>query len=946
MSTFDLYGDDQSIPFVVDVTEKDAERIEMALDAVSILSEANELSSSIRSNPTYSAPLSSYLDDIENNITRIVGYLPATGKEAMSILKKEGKNREIGKIMELYKNRKVGQIAEFSNSIAESFSSLSEVEFDVLIDSGVVAALIAARYKRFEKLLDQCRTIQFEDLKDKDQKFITYLVEATDVFFDVTVESEVSGFEVSGYKETLVLFKSDALVARIMEILSATHVENRMPSSHYAEPFLRLVYIATEIDDDLDSWMKSPKEGKSLNSAFDFFPSIGSLVLTSRDCKELCQKLQANSMFAPALKLVINLFLQKKDGAEYFDNKRVLKSIVGLNIISKERANTLINKTAQIAYFAMAISASPEYTQIIDRNYSQFSTAKEMIKGILPTLGVASASSPSVAYDYATLANAQDFDNYFHWSINLLASFYNQKNFSGVWYSPTKELLNKLMKSKTLRNEICDFIRYMRKEKAGKHGYGEDAHFRGGFWIGNAVYVHPSQLESLDEIVKMVDFNLIGGHSQKHPTSQPIQEWVDNLREAGFGKAYDTLFPNGVFYNDSGLHMLLVGCTLVKNFEKVDKSLRFQSIKASTPQDFEVYHSSPLNPLSLIMGHPDFYNCCFTIGLQGGAAALASYFTYDYAGVCTFGFDVEDANGVKYDVMCGAFTSLVKAKFTGENIYVPQEIAVNMIEGATQLSLQYVNPKMSKASSAFSYDSDAEDVELYALGGSERPRYDLKQKSFYDDSAVSLIQALSTNRKYIQNVGSARFKGMKPSMENADNKEKYTFSIDDLKETPYYDELKNASFKSVEPIAKAYAEVFPGAEGVWTAAGIQNIKSASLSFKEVHVHFGDIGGSFEVVYVTEDDEEIEMPKIDNFNYLLYMFSFPKGDSFVPFQGSVHFYTDVDTDYCKKLLIPDWFKGKPLKRGNKVLKTKDLVKMRTPLEGAFVENSKGKITRIL
>ena len=268
-----------------------------------------------------------------------------------------------------------------------------------------------------------------------------------------------------------------------------------------------------------------------------------------------------------------------------------------------------------------------------------------------------------------------------------------------------------------------------------------------------------------------------------------------------------------MFYNDSGLHMLLVGCTLVKNFEKVDKSLRFQPIKASTSQDFEVYHSSPLNPLSLILGHPDFYNCCFTLGLQGGAAALASYFTYDYAGVCTFGFDAEDTNGIKYDVMCGAFTSLVKAKFKGEEIFVPQELSLNIIEGTTQLYLQYVNPNMSKASSAFSYDSDAEDVELYALGGSEQPRYDLKDKSFYDNSATSLIQALSTNRKYIQNVGSARFRGMKPLLENANNREKYTFSIDDLKETPYYEQLKNATFKSVKPIAEAYAEVFPGAEG-------------------------------------------------------------------------------------------------------------------------------------
>ena len=102
----------------------------------------------------------------------------------------------------------------------------------------------------------------------------------------------------------------------------------------------------------------------------------------------------------------------------------------------------------------------------------------------------------------------------------------------------------------------------------------------------------------------------------------------------------------------------------------------------------------------------------------------------------------------------------------------------------------------------------------------------------------------------------------------------------------------------------------------------------------MHVHFEEIGGSFEVVYVTEGNEELEISKIDDFDYLLYMFSFPKGDSFVPFQGSVHFYTDVDKDYCKKLLIPDWFKGKPLKRGNKVLKNKRPCENENTFKGCF------------
>ena len=102
----------------------------------------------------------------------------------------------------------------------------------------------------------------------------------------------------------------------------------------------------------------------------------------------------------------------------------------------------------------------------------------------------------------------------------------------------------------------------------------------------------------------------------------------------------------------------------------------------------------------------------------------------------------------------------------------------------------------------------------------------------------------------------------------------------------------------------------------------------------MHVHFEEIGGSFEVVYVTEGNEELEISKIDDFDYLLYMFSFPKGDSFVPFQGSVHFYTDVDKDYCKKLLIPDWFKRQTFEARKQSFKNKRPCENENTFKGCF------------
>ena len=928
MSTFDLYHDFDAVPFAVDVTENEAERIENALAAINYLADEKPNTYGIRSNP-----VASDLDAIESEIAEIVGYLPANDKEAMVVLKEQGQNRKIGQVAKLYKQLKPLQISCFAENVANSFVVDTETQYGVLIESGVVATLVAARYKRFEKLLDQCKTIQFQDLSEGDQNFITSLIEATDVFFDVTSSEDIAAFDSSDYQQTLILFKSDNLVHRIMSILATTNVKNRT-SAHYAAPFLKAVYLATEIDDDIDSWMKSPKEGETLNSPYDFFPSRDNLVLDSSACKSLCEKLQVFNIFAPALKLSINFFLQKPDSGDFFGNKKIIQSFVDLDIIQEDEEKGLENKTLQIAYLAIAVSSSQNFSKIMEANYSSYPTAKKMLQGFGPRLGVSVKLEPSIAYAYSTLADTRDFDNYFHWAVNLISAFYNSDTFSGTWYQPTKALCNRLLVNAKLRNEICDFIRYLRKE---------DVNFR--VIQPSPIYTNPFNLKNLDNVTERVDFNKL----EEFHTIKIAPEWAKSVREAGFGKVLDTLFPDGMFYNRNALHHIIVGSTFVKNFDKIDKSLRFQQIKSNVPIDFEIYHSTPLNPLSLVMGHKDFYNCCYVVGKQASASALASFYTYDAAGVCTYGFDVETTSGKVFDVMTGYFTSLVKGLVDGENVNVPKETRLDLIEGTTELSLLYANPKMSKVSRTFAKNPNAEKVEMYLFGGSEGPMYanSLKDKNFVKDSAVALLTTLAANPKFIEYTGG--FQNMQgktiEALKAADAEVGYILSQDELRETPYYEQMKDMKYTNCEMVAKAYSEAFP-ANGLWTSAGLQNIKSASLNFQEMHVYFDEIGGSFSVKYVTEDDDIIELDEINDFNYLLYMFSFPKGNSFVPFQGSVCFHTDADADYCKKLLIPDWFKGKPLKRGNKVLKTKDLVKMRTPLEGAFVENSKGKVVQIL
>jgi len=120
--------------------------------------------------------------------------------------------------------------------------------------------------------------------------------------------------------------------------------------------------------------------------------------------------------------------------------------------------------------------------------------------------------------------------------------------------------------------------------------------------------------------------------------------------------------------------------------------------------------------------------------------------------------------------------------------------------------------------------------------------------------------------------------------------------------------------------------------------GSVSVSSASSIFQSMVVSFDNEGDSAVVGYTTLDGAEV--PQIEvSWDYLRYMFSFPMGNAFVPFEGSVIFDTSPRNEsVCLELLTPSWFESankKPLVRGDESYDQADLIAMRTPQGGAFI-----------
>jgi hypothetical protein len=128
--------------------------------------------------------------------------------------------------------------------------------------------------------------------------------------------------------------------------------------------------------------------------------------------------------------------------------------------------------------------------------------------------------------------------------------------------------------------------------------------------------------------------------------------------------------------------------------------------------------------------------------------------------------------------------------------------------------------------------------------------------------------------------------------------------------------------------------------------GILSVENPSVLFDQVIFTLDDPRSkAFSMTYRTLNGAEVAVKDPVTWDYMRYMWSFPKMHNFIPMKGSAVFkvdpsdYSEAVQEALMDLVEPAWFLGcdsKPLIRGDRKLKTADILEMRRPLDGISLE----------
>jgi len=416
--------------------------------------------------------------------------------------------------------------------------------------------------------------------------------------------------------------------------------------------------------------------------------------------------------------------------------------------------------------------------------------------------------------------------------------------------------------------------------------------------------------------------------------------FVDALRQTEHYDTFEELFPNGLFTAPSAISYGFMGAILSPHAGYVNKEFRdsFNDIRMykcrKLPYNnierpsIEVWQTAALNPVCLITGHTQLSNCCMYPKAQGTSASLSD-FLHPEAISTLFVFDLFAKNkGNKAyfkqngDVVClgTVYNARTFPTLEDASSKVSKTHNLRMIEGDTKLYLQLNEPVPYEINPDGTFETPVSTLDGWELQTGDRKLVDSGTLG-YDPSVVAkeAVYDAITNDPELNYLISGVYNFSSPNSNTVKSSSvgiSWSNNIDSL----YTDG------------GQTYSDVRE------SFFGSKSVSDASSTFQSMVVSFDNEGDNAVVGYTALDGAEV--PQIEvSWDYLRYMFSFPMGNAFVPFEGSVIFDTSPRNEsVCLELLTPSWFESaneKPLVRGDESYDQADLIAMRTPQGGAFI-----------
>lgn len=543
--------------------------------------------------------------------------------------------------------------------------------------------------------------------------------------------------------------------------------------------------------------------------------------------------------------------------------------------------------------------------------------------------------------DNPTLKNL----TYMRWMSYLYLISNTSKNWgTSTWDEKPSRML---IEDKDFNDEVTAMIFYIRKERTKPNTNYNNKKDNPNPYKGILASEDPMLNPFLNNYE--LGFNYKGYENDKS-TRAFDPKFLEAIGKSEHKATFDALFPTGDWCGPSAIALGFVGAILSphKNWNDI-RNYKCEHLPHGDVEypNIEVYATAQFNPVTLVTGHKDMTSCCMYPGAYGRSTIIDD-FLHPRPSSTLLAFDTFGKNkGNKAyfnnegDILClGSIYNARTQPTLKDTSKVSSEYKLSMVEGDTKLFLRYNEPVPYTIGANGVFETPVATLDGFEVCDSGN----LVSSSVlgYNPVEVSMrcmAAAINSSPKYNYMIsGVLPNYGYDWSAFGIEDSSSAGISFEKVSGTlELVDEMGNE--KRINVADNVYTDASQNYSKVRTGFfGSLDVADASSAFGTMVVSFDNEGDNAVVGYLDLDGNEV--PQIEvSWDYLRYMFSFPMGNAFVPFEGCVCFDTSAKNKaVCMELLTPAWFASadeKPLVRGENEYNQADLIEMRTPKHGAFL-----------
>ena len=879
---FEVISEGQEIPTAVNLGLEDAEYVDFNLAVLSAPAPSRR-----RRNPASSVA------SVDAQIADLIQSDAAP--KSLKLAKKAANalglgRREVSEIVQqlgaLYKTRDILLFPEFAAAVSSSLAEDLSKNQGFFLAEGLVAKVIECQASAFRDSVALGAGASYERLTSSEKDFLQDLLLLLEVFVGVDENAE-HFVQDSTFFDSLGSLTKDQLRA-LCDATENVEFEN-MVGAHYSPYVMLTLQALFSQDSKLTIKALSSRKSDKAKNLYDFLGSLDwdkSLNVVDRSWfGEIATSLQGTGVDSKTMNVCLHIFMGSQ-----VDDSELLKILRKSKVFSEDQ-KVSSSPVMNAFLYAKAINFTTTDIQIRDRNLANAYALKpaKAFAALNKTIKAPpSIESPFIWENYVSMdaIYADNNVHYLEWGFQLFGALFKAglSNYDDDdAYAEDKEICTRLG-SRAGRDDLKTLIAFCEQYRS-EHGPALSSDLRRIFNLGGTI---PSFSKK-----HKVPFDLNGFTDAQNKVLEPFRDL-----------SIQSLSLN-----------LLIGSLAIRDGYDL-RRLKYELVEVG---DAVVALSVPYNPLELMSGYRTLGSCCMLPHQPGTYASMSSF----YGNISKFtshDTPIEEADRTAY-----VFAPTQKGYVCLGTMFLPR----------FSLSYNSTSPQAQTASIELLAGPTAIQVRTEGLA---QPYPDVARsfdgwETTSNTDGVDASVVSQAARLLVEGVLGAQT-GVQMGLIG---------SVGDAPQTS----VQSVSDVSVNAtsISDSYLD-YPSPRPNEILKGIFTVENPNVLFDQVIFTLEDPRSkTFSMVYRALNGSEVSVKDPVSWDYMRYMWSFPKMHNFIPMKGSAVFRVDP-SDYnaavqgaLMDLVEPEWFLGcdsKPLIRGDKKLKTADILEMRRPLDGISLE----------